>query len=110
MSKKIHSPVEEFPGHLVVAEPLSLPQVIDIQHAIRDAEGAREGNENLSTEEYYATLLPAFTQCVEEWGLDGWDKFPVWPGTPTKASAELAAWLINSIMELFKAANPDPNE
>ena len=108
MSKVITSPVAKWPGTVTISDPLTLPQAIAVEHAI-NAVMALEG---ASQRVVNYTLLPGICQCVEAWNLEGLGALTAetFPATPRKASAELAAWLVNEVTALYKDAEEIPNE
>ncbi len=111
MSKVIKSPVERWPGEVVLSDPLTFPQVFEL----RDALDATEALENPSFERTNFTLLPAALKCVERWNLQGFPENPTptdFPASPKKArtdSATLIAWLIVEVGQLMTDAENVPN-
>jgi hypothetical protein len=108
MSKVIKSPVKRFPGEVTLSDPLTFPQVFAIQDALAEA-GELGPDSNVMR--YNRAILPGVLECVEKWGLKNFPKDPTpdtFPATPSLASANLVAWLISEISELFNEAEPDP--
>ena len=111
MSKKIDSPVEKFPGSVTLASPLTFPQVIEYENAIRKA--SELDADTASVADVHSLYLHAVCLCVEKWELEGIpdgvtpDTFPA---TPRKSVTELASWLVSEILELFKEDEDRKNE
>ena len=111
MSKTITSPVKRFPGTVTLSDPLTLPQAIAMEQALKLTNEMREGRTPSKRELNYA-LLPGVCGCIESGEIKDWpglsaDKFP---GTPNGASAELMAWLLNEVVALYEDAEEIPNE
>ncbi len=131
MSKVITSPVKKWPGTVTISDPLSLPQAVKFQQAIRDAaalmrkalvdagidvslEKAKDKDFDkvaLSTLQVNEVYGEAILDCVEEWNLEG-PEFPQnhLPGTPGVSAGKLSSWLIKEITALFKEDEEVPNE
>ena len=111
MSKSIQSPSGKWPGLVVLADPLTLPQAIAWERAIRDVQ-ALTGDVTI-TEVNYA-LLPAICNCVEKWELEGLGELTAdtFPATPRKQSVELITWLTSEITRIYtgEEEKADPNE
>lgn len=107
MSKVITSPVKRYPGTVTISDPLTFPQAVAFENAIgstREGQGLTEANH---------LCVPGILKCAEEWRLANFPEQPTadtWPATPRKSSAELIAWLVEEITEVYKEAEPDPNE
>ena len=110
MSKLVISPSSRWPGKVTLSSPMSLPQAIAWERAIRDVQ-ALTGDVTI-TEVNYA-LLPAICNCVEKWELEGvGDPTPdTFPATPRKESVELIGWLISEITRIYtgEEEKADPN-
>lgn len=112
MGTRIESPVEDFPGFVILKSPLTLPQVI----AIQDAWDAVKllGDDITSAKQNYA-LLPALIACVDKWDIEWHHEIPdpptpeTFPASPAIASGELVNWLIKEIsLLLYEAEETDP--
>ena len=131
MSKVITSPVKKWSGTVTISDPLSLPQAVKFQQAIRDAaalmrkalveagidvklEKAKKTDFDkvrLSTLQVNEVYGEAILDCVEEWNLEGIENPPEYlPGTPGISAGKLSSWLIKEITALFKEDEEVPNE
>ena len=109
MSKIVKSTIKKFPGSVTFYEPLTFPMVKTFEDAIQITRELEGDNNRLERDE---VLLPAICSCVEEWGLEGLgDLTPeTFPGAPRIASAQLVAWLIGEILEMYTESEEVPNE
>ena len=112
MGTRIESPVEDFPGFVILYSPLTLPQVIAIQDAWDDVKLL--GDEITSAKHSFA-LLPALIGCVETWEIQWHPEIPdpptreTFPASPSESSAGLVVWLIKQInLLLYEAEETDP--
>lgn len=107
MPKQITSPVKRWPGTVTISDPLTFPQVLKLEAALSEV----RGREEVSKSEVDALLLPALLECVQEWRLENFpqgvnvDNFPA---TPRRPSAELIAWLLTEVTELYVEAEAVP--
>ena len=112
MGRRIESPVEDFPGFVILKSPLTLPQVIAIQDAWDDV---KELGEDVTPAKQSHKLLPSLSGCVEEWHIT-WDKeipdpptADTFPASPSESSAALVIWLIKQLnLLLYEAEETDP--
>ena len=112
MSKVIKSPVERFAGTITISDPLTLPQVVAVQDALREADELKAANPNASQAKLHLSLLPGILACVEKVNIPGMENVTpeTWPGSPYQSSAKLVSWLIEEIIALFREAEaPVPN-
>ncbi len=107
MPKTVTSPVEKFPGKVTLAEPLTMPMVLEFEKAIAEGLELKDARQS----EYDMIMVPAICACVEEWNLEGLgDLNPdTFPGSPRKASAKLVSWLTREITALYRDAEDAPN-
>jgi hypothetical protein len=106
--KTITSPVERWPGEVVLASPLTLPMVAEIEEAMVSARGKK------SNAARFTAFLPGVFACVLEWHLGGGfperptlDNFPVAPALDRNS---LLAWLVSETIDLYNEAVTVPNE
>ena len=110
MSKVIKSPVDHFAGEVTLSDPLTFPQVFAIEDAM---DASRELGDDASQKRRFYAVLPGIFKCVEKWDLVA--PFPAsvtvetFPSTPSISSAQVIAWLMGEITDLFDEADPDPN-
>ena len=123
MSKRIDSDIKRFPGYVIISDPLTIPQTMAFEDAMKLAQdGARERGDMITVDEnerintltprYLHDVLEGVIACVEEWHLDGVPqdvKPDTFPGTPKIASAQLIALLIREISALYSEAEQVPN-
>lgn len=112
--KKVTSTVAQFPGYVVLYDPLPLIKQADFEDAMQ---AAREVDTKLIVSRSQAILLPGLLGCVAEWHLENMPD-PVtpenFPGVGTSiggiASARLINFLIKTIVALYAVpADADPN-
>lgn len=109
MSKTINSPIQKWPGEVVICDPLSFPQVFAFGDGM---EAVRALGETPNLLKARAAMLPGIIACVEEWKLEGFPSTPTpetFPATPVRSAAQLIAWLTGEISALFDEANEIPN-
>jgi len=101
MSKRITSPSLRWPGAVVLSDPLTLPQALAWEKAIRHVQQNKD--EVTITDVNYA-MMPGICACVEKWELEGLEQVTpdTFPATPRRASIELASWLVDEITRLYR--------
>ena len=111
MSKSIVSPVKRYSGRVILSDPLTMPQVMAFEDAMREARAMNEDDGVLTSRRLY-TVLSGIIPCVEKWELSGIAE-PVtadnFPGTPKMAVAQLVAWLVGELTKLYNEADEVPN-
>jgi len=101
MGKVVKCPVAPWEGNVEFSDPLTLPQALAWENAVRVSQEAQ------SRTEVDAALLPGVLACVEACEVEGLtgrlsvDKFPA---TPRVASAKLIAWLTEQVIEIYTGA------
>jgi len=131
MSKTIVSPVNRWPGTIVLPDYLNLTQALAWEDATKDAisllpdvefprlEDGTIDKEKLLPEhieyfnvsnglKYAEKMLPGIMSCVSEWKLENFDP-QNFPATPRQSRVRLFAWLITEITNLYKEADEIPN-
>lgn len=110
MSKRISSPSLRWPGSVVFSDPLTLPQALAWEKAIREVQ-KREGEITITDVNY--AILPGICACVEKWELDGLGELTpdTFPATPRNKSIELINWLMGEITRIYvgEEEKSDPN-
>ena len=111
----IESPVEHFKGTVQISDPLTFPQVIAFQDAIRETVKLinEDGRDTIALAKVHYALLPGILSCVEKWDLENIPKKLTaknFPATPMTASGELVDWLRDEITSLVIEAESVPNE
>ena len=111
MSKRVLSSSPRWPGAVVLADPMTLPQALSWEKAIRSAQ--MNPDTATFTDLNYA-ILPGICACVEKWELEGIDNPTpeTFPATPRKQSIELITWLMNEISRIYNGEEEkaSPNE
>ena len=117
MSKRIVSPVARFPGAVTLHDPLTFPQYIAWEAAVREVTAGAEQNGNsdvLLEASLQARFLPGICACVEQWEIQVNADAPrpltpdTFPATPRLASVQLIAWLVGEISALLAEAEVVP--
>jgi hypothetical protein len=110
MSKTVASPVEKYPGNVVLPDALTYMQGIHFGQALRKA---RALGEDVSMAEFIYAMLPGILACVEEWHIDGLPaeitQAVIENAKPARAVAELLAWLFPLCSDLWVDAEAVPN-
>jgi hypothetical protein len=111
MSKRISSPSSKWPGAVVLSDPMTLPQALSWERAIRAVQ-THADNATLTDVNY--ALLPGICACVEKWELEGLDQPTpdTFPASPRNKSIELITWLTGEITRIYtgEEEKADPNE
>jgi len=90
-----------------LSDPLNFEQAMAYEDAIM-AVGALVAPTQTRVD---ATMLPALLSCVAEWELNGIPTHPTmstFPSTPRKDTAQLIAWLVREISELYQESQAVP--
>ena len=106
MGKVVQCPIAPWEGSVEFAEPLTMPQALVWEAAVRGAQAAQ------TRTEMDAALLPGVLACVqacEVEGLAGHLTVDQFPATPRIASAKLIAWMVAQVTEIYTGATV-PNE
>ena len=108
MPKRIESPVKKYPGHVILHEPLTFPQVIAYQEAINSVRSV----EKITWTRLRFDLLSGILPCVKEWHLENFPDEPTidtFPATPLIQAGEVVDWLQREITELLSEEEDIPN-
>lgn len=109
------SPVKRFPGHVVLPEFLTLPQVLAFESAREQIVAIRQGldpDARVQRSRLDAIYLPVVCMIVSEWCISGVPEKPEpdnFPMTPRLATAELIAWIIGEISQIYIGEIDIPN-
>jgi hypothetical protein len=110
MSKRVSSPSPRWPGAVIFADPMTLPQALSWEKAIRSVQ---ERTDVATITDINYAILPGICTCVEKWELEGLGQLTpdTFPATPRKLSIELINWLIGEITTIYSGeeAKADPN-
>ncbi len=111
MPKRISSPSSRWPGFVTFSDPLTLPQALAWEKAVRNAQ---DRTADATITDYNYALLPGICACVEKWELEKLENLTPdnFPATPRKASIELITWLMNEVSRIYvgEEEKADPNE
>lgn len=104
--RTIESPVEKFPGKVVLPDYLTMPQALAYENAIREAQNL---GEDAVQSDYDKLMVPAICECVQEWKLEGFDDIGPqnFPFTPRVASVKLIAWLFGELSSMYSPDVPE---
>lgn len=107
MTKTISSPVERWPGEVILHDPLTLPMVAAWEEAVEDARPVR------SLSGKHLAYLSGVLACVKEWHIGGgFPEFPTVDNFPTKPwqdRHDFMLWLIGEVSTLYVEATTIPN-
>ena len=110
MSKRISSPSLRWPGAVILSDPMTLPQALAWERAIRAVQGSKD---DITITDVNYAILPGICACVEKWELEGLEQLTpdTFPATPRMKSAELIAWLTGEITRIYvgEEEKADPN-
>lgn len=106
MSKTILSPVAKWKGSVTLSDPLTFPQSIEFEDAIKKA---AEITGDIAR--YHAALIPGICACVEKWELEGLSNVSAdnFPSTPRLSAVKLISWLVTEIGALYSEGEEIPN-
>lgn len=96
---------------MTIADPLTAPQYLAWQAALREAQGKLESGSTTQAD-VDAAILPAILACAEKWELAGFPATPTaetFPFTPRQSREALIAWLVKEIAALSDEADDVPN-
>jgi len=114
MAIKKTSPVEKFPGYVVLPKHLTLPQVNAFQDAL--ANFGALGKDDEQPDRLWVSVLverrlPAILACVDEWHIEDIPEAPTmetFPATPVTDADELTSWLFLEIRKIWIGETADP--
>jgi len=112
MSKVINSPVDNWPGSVTIADPMTIPQAIAFEDALEITNEMIAGKKvKVGNPKYNLELLRGLCPSVEKWELQGLaDVTPeTFPASPKNKSIELLSWLVEEIGSVYSGATQVPN-
>jgi hypothetical protein len=101
MTRSVQSPVERWPGAIVVSDPLTLPQVAALERSIANIGALVDPTQA----EIELALLPGILSCVQSHTLQGLpntltaDNFP---GTPRPDAIALLDAISKTVLAIYK--------
>ena len=114
MGKKFDSPVDNWKGSVVLADPMSIPQALAWEEGLENAIEHRknlakeDGSLNLSAfTKFEREMEPAILVCIEEWNIEGIEKSI--PASPRVKSIEFFNWLFKSVDGIYSGNSEIPN-
>ena len=112
MPKRIISKSDKWPGSVVLADPLTLPQVEALEAEFDYKPDLPEGAQVWHTV-VDKRLIPVILQVTEKFDLEHFPQTPTletWPLTPRKDSHLFILWLWEEIIKVYNGAQEVPNE
>lgn len=110
---KKESPVKKFPGHVIMPDFLTMPQVRAFEDCLDGIGKLDYGNEDrIWVSVVSEKRLPVILDCVKEWHIEGVPEKPdlgSFPMTPAVAANEFVGWLFGLIRELWIGEEESPN-
>ena len=109
MSRTIKSPSKQWPGEVVLSDPLTFPQILAFEDAISNVKAV--GNK-VTQARADSLIIPGIIPCVEEWRLEG---FPsevtesTFPASPRVPCTQLITWLVKELTAEFMSGEIIPN-
>ena len=105
MSKKIKSPIERWPGFIILPDPLTYPQLIRIQDMM-DAANEEKGKSSEGVRMNNA-ILPYLFELCEEFSIEGIEKDPdQFPAQPLEEVNQLIDWWYLELVKPFIEEKP----
>ena len=111
MGKKVAFTSEKWGGSVTFYDPLTIEQEAKLEYALSDLQIAREKGGVLSA--LIIALFPGIEACVEKWELKDFPERITLENFPTRPKIECAnliAWLVTNILELYNESTTIPNE
>lgn len=109
--KVITSQSKTWSGSVILADPLTMPQVKAIEQTLNAS--IDKSSERVWLSVVDETMLPAICACVQEWRLSNFPEFvtpDTFPASPRKESHELIRWLFSEIYKVYIGEIAVPNE
>jgi hypothetical protein len=113
---KKESPVDKFPGYVILPDFLTLPQVRSFEDAIGSPNfdpDQIDKNEKVWLSVNAERRLPVIFDVVEEWHIEGQPEEPdidTFKMTPIVAANDLVQWLFGQIRDIWLGeTEEDPN-
>ncbi len=103
MPKTVYSKVAKFPGSVVLTDPLTLPQVLELEEGIDEHDALIDSGER-SRAVLSKVLVPTLCKVIVECHLQGWPEHPsldTWPASPRGATADVTDWLIEEVRQIY---------
>lgn len=108
--KVITSPSAVWSGSVVLHDPLTMPQVRQIEEVLNKSYEGEGGRVWLSVID--ETMLPAICACVQEWKLFNFPEVitpETFPASPRPESHKLIKWLFDEIYKVYLGEVTLPN-
>lgn len=101
-TRKVSSPVEDFPGYVYFLEPIPLPETLALRDAIS---GLPEKSDETTLLRHMTPAVLACIELCEIQGVDEHPRFETMPGTPWIAADALAGWMVKTVLEIYNGEN-----
>lgn len=111
--KVITSPSQVWRGEVVLYDPLTMPQVKEIEAVLNKSYQDESNNGRVWLSVIDADMLPAIITCVKEWKLGNFPELvtiETFPASPRAKSHELIKWLFGEIYKVYLGEIEIPNE
>ena len=98
---------------MVLADPLTMPQVREIEKVLSVAIEDKGNNGRVFLSVVDESMLPAICACVAEWHLSNFPETvtpETFPASPRRESHELIKWLFDEVYKVYKGETEIPNE
>lgn len=108
--KVIQSKSKLWQGSVTIADPLTMPQVLEIEKVLEAAGEIGEGRVRLSVLDNI--LIPAILACVEKWELSNFPEqvsYETFPASPRRASSDLLRQIWDEVYKVYLGEIDIPN-
>lgn len=112
MPKTITSPVDRFPGTIVLHDQLTLAQCIEVEATFGDPNLTQDGKRAYISPRDMDSLK-AVLACSVEWHIDGQVEHPTletFVATPRVATHKLIEWAFREVRQIYFGELQVPNE
>lgn len=107
------SPVEQFPGHIILPDFLNVRQVRVFEDAyFGDPNEAKQKGKRVFISVEDERILPVILDIVQEWHLENMPEKPTietFPMTPVSVGHALISWISKELYKLYVGEVKDPN-
>jgi hypothetical protein len=102
---RLDSPVEKFPGYIILPDFLNIAQVREFEDTLPDPNAEFDDEGAAKKKRVWLGVLnenklPVVLNVVREWHIEGIPEKPTidtFPMTPIKAAHELISWIYNAL-------------
>ena len=105
--RKIHSPVEKWPGYIGLPKPLTYPQLVRIQDMLDEIGELVEKHGQNAGPRINNACLPFLFELVEEWAIEGIEQDPgKFPAEPLKEANQFIDWWFGEVITVLRREEP----